>query len=202
MPTWDEPVAESFLFMRATTPVDDPWRRYFDCGSKQINDVIRRATWYVDRRTPVRAMQYGTAEAIVGYALIGLQRAPHPSRRSRSKKLYLYVDYLAVSVDFRSEAPGARPREHYSDVMLRHVVDVIAPYYAPVGIVGLYAITQEANRGAIKLLARHGFVPDSDPAFDDARTGDRSVLYRRLLPAAESSSAGSRSDDLSDTGRA
>jgi hypothetical protein len=183
-PQWAEPVPESNLSLRPVTPVLDPWRRMFDCGDEDINKIIRKATWYEGPRSPVRAIQFGTEDAVVGYVLMGLNRLEHPTQSSRAKKLYLYLDLMSVSVSFRGPAPGARPNERYSDVILRHVVEVMAPMYPK--IVGLYAITREDNQPARELLERAHFVLDADPGFRDAMTGAESVLYRLLAPAAAS----------------
>jgi hypothetical protein len=188
------------LFLRPTTPSTDPWRREFDCGSDDINEIIRNATWYEGPQTAVRAIQFGTVDHVVGYIVMGLNRLEYPGRLSKPKRLYLYLDAIGVSLGFREMAPGARRGARYSDVMLRHVIEVMAPAYPT--IVGLYAIVREENVPAIDLLTRAQFDVDSDPSFRDAVTGMESLLYRLPLSADARSGAGSRRDRPSETGNA
>ncbi len=176
-------VPNSALVAQPVTPTSDDRRSSFDCGSDafalEVRDAIRRATWFATEPS-LRAIRFDRADDTVGYAVMALERWEHPTWKSQPKAVYLYLEWLAVSVHFRAIDHDARPGERFSDVMLRHVVEGVAPLFPHV--IGVLCIVRIGNLPAIRLLRRHGFSADEGGPFNDARTGAPSVIYRILLP--------------------
>ena len=176
-------VPNSAMTAQPVTPVGDDRRRAFNCGSGpfalEVRDAIRRATWF-SAEPSLRAIRFDRGDETVGYAVMIVERWVHPTWKSRPKEAYLYLEWVAVSVHFRGQDPAARPGERFSDVILRHVTEEIAPRYPQ--IVGVLGIVRSGNVPAISLLARHGFAADEGGPFNDRLTGAPSMIYRMLLP--------------------
>lgn len=192
VPAWEEDVPESSLGYRIP-PRSDEWRLDFDCGdgpfADEVRDMLAHGQWY-DWDPAPQIYEFGTDEAVIAFLIVGVLKAPHPTRTSTQKKVYVTLDYIAVGRSFQGEKDtAARPEERFADVIMRHVEDGLFPLFAGRNrrkmrgrnAVGLYAIVRVGNIAACRLLERHGFAADADGPFRDGQTQQPSILYRKVL---------------------
>ena len=180
---WAESVPRSSLGLRDVTQREWEDFQSFDCvgedptpSADEINEIVRHAQW-VSWSGFCRGLQFGTHDAVVGYAVFEFVPFPFPRHDSGVEKPYLNLAVLGIQKEYQRRPDPDATCETFADVILRAVETLVAPTRSKV--VGIYGISRVDNPRSIRLLRRNGYVEDESGPFKDATSGVESIILRK-----------------------